>query len=86
MNDYIKAETLINLIESRIKYQMVYDLTERVEAYEDVLDMIRYLSPVDAEKVTRCKDCWNVEEYDGVLYCGYFNKNVYADDFCSNGG
>jgi hypothetical protein len=41
---------------------------------------------VDVEKVTRCKDCYNVEALDGTLYCWYFNKNVYEDDFCSNGG
>ncbi len=28
----------------------------------------------------------NVEDLDGTLYCWYFNKNVYEDDFCSNGG
>lgn len=38
------------------------------------------------QEVTRCKDCYNVEDLDGTLYCWYFNKNVYEDDFCSNGG
>ena len=40
----------------------------------------------DFEEVTRCKDCWNAEDIDGVLYCNHFNHNVYEDDFCSNGG
>ena len=86
MADYLKAEHLIKLIESRIDYQSKYNLTERIEAYEDALDMIKYLSPTDVEEVTRCKDCWNAEDVDGVLYCNYFNHNVYEDDFCSNGG
>ncbi len=45
-----------------------------------------FKNKADFEKVTRCKDCYNVEDLDGTLYCWYFNKNVYEDDFCSNGG
>ena len=86
MTDYIKAENLINLINGRIDYQSKYNSTERIEAYEDVLDMIKYSSSIDVEKVTRCKDCHDAEDLDGTLYCWYFNKNVYEDDFCSNGG
>ena len=86
MVDYIKAENLIKLIKRRIDYQSKYSLTERIEAYEDVLDMIRYSSPANVAEVTRCRDCWMAEDFDGVLYCTHFNHNVYEDDFCSNGG
>lgn len=60
------------------------------EFAKDLIDSIKnYIKTeptTDSEEVTRCKDCWNAEDCDGVLYCNHFNHNVYEDDFCSNGG
>lgn len=49
---------------------------------------IVYTIPEDSDlvEVTKCKDCSCSKEIDNVLYCTYFNKNVDANDFCSNGG
>ena len=32
---------------------------------------------------TRCKDCHNSVDIDGVCYCTYFNHNVDEDGYCS---
>lgn len=90
MNEYIKIKPLVDLIQSRIDYQSKLGLTERIEAYNDVLDMIGYSKFDDVEEVTRCKDCYNSEVIDGCYgecrYCHYYNHNVDDDDFCSQGG
>lgn len=63
---------------------------------ETVLEYAAQLPTVDAEVVTRCKDCKScrklnrkdrIEEAyaDGVLWCTNQSDGVWPDDFCSYG-
>jgi hypothetical protein len=80
MAEYIKAANLIKLIKRRIDYQSKYSLTERIEAYEDVLDMIRYSSPTNVAEVTRCKDCWMAEDFDLWIRIALAYKVFFWDE------
>ena len=65
---------------------------EEMEGYNDAIDMmwdrIQRAPVVDAEVVTRCKDCGNYLLYtDGrpMNFCTVHKCDMYDDTFCSYG-
>ncbi len=59
---------------------------EFADGWNAVLKILEKEPTADVEEVVRCKDCYNSERIDSVLYCNHFNKNVDEDDYCSQGG
>jgi hypothetical protein len=40
---------------------------------------------IDAEPVTRCRNCYNAITIDCVLYCTHWRMNTFDDGYCHEG-
>lgn len=52
---------------------------------EDIRDLIDAQPTVDAEPVTRCRNCYNAITIDCVLYCTHWRMNTFDDGYCHEG-
>lgn len=52
---------------------------------QDIRDLIDTQPIVDAELVTRCRNCYNAITIDCVLYCAHWRMNTFDDGYCHEG-
>lgn len=52
---------------------------------QDIRDLIDTQPTIDAEPVTRCRNCYNAITVDCVLYCTHWRMNTFDDGYCHAG-
>ena len=82
MPEYIKKETLIDILNS--KSDMAVGTTKMVIA--SVVKMVDVLPALDAVEVVRCKDCVFCEQGRGAcIHCKLHDCRFGKNGFCSYG-
>lgn len=79
MAEYIKREDVLTIIKASI-----FDLEYSGEN-DELQEEIKTIPAADVVKVVRCGECKYLD-YDGELFCGYFQRGIEGKDFfCAHG-
>lgn len=54
-------------------------------SFDNEGDLIDKCPTIDAEPVTRCRNCHNAITIDCVLYCTHWRMNTFDDGYCHEG-